>query len=193
MSIITFPWHCLVLRTILTVKKRRCGVIMVCSVPLWYESFYGECLRAAVCLVCSVSWLYNTQGWKYIKGWDTAVCWRLLVLRSHPDDLQTNLKIYSLCKNCWGSFLFLFFFFHLYFCSQLIFTPTWEEKDIRLYFRSGVSRNSNLTYGDALKVIFCLALSALMIYTSKQELNLSHPSASLSTFHVSGLRVKRNS
>lgn len=151
MSIITFPWHCLVFRTIFTVKKRRRGVTMVRSVPLWYESFYGECLRAAVCLVCSVLRLYNTQGWKCIKGRATAVCWRLLMRRSNPDDPQTNLKKEIICKNCLGYFL------HFFFCSWLIFNPTCKEKELRLHFSSSANWSSSLIRGGTWGVILCFS------------------------------------
>lgn len=83
------------------------------SIVIW--KFYGECLRASVCLLCSVLRLYNTQRWKCIKGRAIAVCWRLLVLRSNPDDPQTNSKKKIPCKNYLGCIL------HLFLCSQLIF------------------------------------------------------------------------
>lgn len=129
-------------------KKRRRSVIMVRSVQLWYESFYGECLRAAVYLVCSVLRLYNTQGWKCIKGRAIAVCWRLVMLWSNPDDPQTNLKKEILC---------LEYFFHFFFLSRLIFIPICKDTELRLCFSSSANWSSSLIDGGIWGVIFSKA------------------------------------
>lgn len=70
-SIRTFPWHCLAFATCsmsLTDGRKRPGLIVGSWALLCYESFHGECLRAAVCLVCSTLGLRSKPESKCIKA-----------------------------------------------------------------------------------------------------------------------------